>query len=687
MKKKVLLLSIIVGFLISLVSAEMILNEPIKDVYNLGDTISLPVKISSLTSTYGIFQMNLICNGREINFYKNGISLVAGEEKIMESSLPLIEEVIGDLRGICKIKAALPSEYILTEEFKISELIEMRASTSKDEFSPEEKIIISGNATKESGTELNGFVEITFSKEGLVEIKRTETISSGKFSSEIIVPKTMEAGEYVIGINAYEKNPQGKITNKGFANYATKILQVPTSLEVFFEKEEINPGETLRVKAILHDQTGEKIDAQAVISIKDEENNILEQVEKRTDEFLEYQIKEQQIPEEWKVIAVSNKLTGEGSLKIMKLEKVDIEIINRTIMLTNTGNVFYNKTILVRIGEEPMNIDAVLEIGESKKYSLEAPNGEYNVKVSSPDGKEVQRSVILTGSAISVEEISESAAELIRRPFVWIFIAVVLGGIAFLLFRKGYKRSFFGGHTHFKETKKPSEETFIPKKESLVSAKNRAHHSMAIKGAQQKANAVCIRIKNYAEVKINKGNAKETLQKIVDMAENAKAAVYESNECLFFLFIPSATKTFQGEVISADLAQSAKKILDEHNRLFKQKISYGISAEHGDIVAKKEGDTIMFMGLGNFMTNARKLASVSQGEVLVGEKLKDKISSDAKLEKHTSEKVSYYTIKEIKDKEKHQKFLSSFMKRQGKEYKIPKEEPKETLPEEDFDLE
>ena len=73
----------------------------------------MPVTIKSSSDISGIFQMNLICQGHQINFYKNGVKLLAGEEKSMEASLILTKEMIGELKGDCKIKSSLKGEYVL----------------------------------------------------------------------------------------------------------------------------------------------------------------------------------------------------------------------------------------------------------------------------------------------------------------------------------------------------------------------------------------------------------------------------------------------------------------------------------------------------------------------------------------------------------------------------------------------
>jgi len=702
MKKGTILSLIIVSLLVSVVSAEIILNEQPKGIYNLGETISFPVIIKSNTDALAKFQMDLICGEVEKNVYSQGpISLLAGAEKEIDFSVPFIREIIGTSKGLCKIRCSLDnvskagslSDKSLTNEFKISELVNVKASLNKNKLNPEEEVIITGNATKESGEELEGFVDITLSKDNFLVIRQTETVVNGLFNSEIKLQKTMESGEYVLTITAYEKDSQERVTNKGFLDNSITVNQIPTSLEIIFEKKEVIPGEILRTKAVLHDQTGKKINSLAVITIKNEENSVISQVEKQTDQFVEYQIKEGQAPSEWKVAAVSSQLSKESSFKIDKLEKVDIDLINKTVLITNTGNVFYNKTLLITIGSNQSTLDISLKIGESKKYYLTAPTGEYQVKVISQEGKEITESVALTGSAISIKEISEGATELIRHPFVWFFITAILGFAAFLFFKKGYKKSFFGYGNSRPPKPLQIQERAPSQKNVLVFPKNKAHLSMSIKGNQQKTSVVCLRIKNHQNLVANKSGTAETLQKIVNMAEDAKASIYENNEIILFLFIPSITKTFQNELTSADFAQSAKKILNEHNKLFKQKISYGLSAEVGDIISKPVEDSIAFMGMGQLLINAKKLASIAQEDVFIGENLKEKIQSDAKLEKHASERLPYYTIKELRDKEKHQKFLSSFVKRMEKDKNPTKDfgkkdsvKPKEEIPSDDDGL-
>ena len=70
-----------------------------------------------------------------------------------------------------------------------------------------------------------------------------------------------------------------------------------------------------------------------------------------------------------------------------------------------------------------------------------------------------------------------------------------------------------------------------------------------------------------------------------------------------------------------------------------------------------------FMSLGTLMSNSKKIASASQGEVLLGEKIKEKLIN-VRTEKQDNGRITFYKIKDIKyHDEEHSKFLKSFVKK------------------------
>jgi len=82
--------------------------------------------------------MNLICNGKEMNFYKSWISLAQKSETKITSSVQLVEEMLDGSKGTCKVEVSLLKESSSTNEFIISDSIDVKASLNKNKFNPEE---------------------------------------------------------------------------------------------------------------------------------------------------------------------------------------------------------------------------------------------------------------------------------------------------------------------------------------------------------------------------------------------------------------------------------------------------------------------------------------------------------------------------------------------------------------------
>jgi hypothetical protein len=669
--KRILILLAFVLLLISFVSGEIILGE-LSEVYNLGDTVSISATIKASNDISGSFNMDLVCKEKEIKFYKNGFSLSYGEElKITPApSLLLRESIIGDMRGNCKIRAYINEQSVLSREFKISNLIKINLGTNQTIFNPGEKIEIEGEAVRENGKFVEGIVEmnlITDSENNKTEnLTAISTVDKGFFLLNISFPGDLKAGDHLLSLKVYEKI-ENVITNEGFIDYPIIINQIPTNLEIVLEEKEVEPGTNLKVKTILHDQSGEKISSKAIITIKNNLNEILKQEEKSTDEFFEYPIEYNEPPAKWEIIAISNKIKSNTNFIIKEKESVDIDIINETLTVENRGNIPYNNTVQIKIGEEILDLPLFLKVDETKKYKLSAPDGRYDVEIISIDGEQsFKKNTLLTGKSISIKETGRLMESMIN-PLVWMFIIVLLGLIVFLIFKKGYKKSFFGYISKRKENKKEKK----LEKNPLINSRNKAELSLSITGEKQNITLVCIKLKGIKEMikkRIMKDNSeekkiKEILQEITAFAEEKKAATYFNDDCLFFLLIPSKTKTFGNEKIAIKISEKAEEILNESNKLFKQKIEFGIAVNYGTIIAKQDKDILKFMSMGTLITTAKKIAGISNKEIFLSQKIKERLGANIKLEKHQKDNIIVYKIKEIKDRDEHKNFIKSFLDR------------------------
>lgn len=685
--KKILMLVFLILMISSFASAEMIINQQPDKVYSLGDSVTVPVTIKTITGVSAMFSMDLFCGSKQINFYKNGVKLSAGEEKVMDSSLVLTKDLLGEYVGTCKIKAILLNEYIITNEFKISNVLTLKPTIEEKEFEPGQSIIISGDATKENGQDANGFIdlEIVISNSSGDNIIQKGTINNGMYSMNITLLQNMRAGNYLVKLNAYEVDSVGSKTNKGFTNYNIAIKQIPTSLELALKEDEVKPGTSVEVKAILHDQTGEKIDSTAIITIKrgaTEGTIIGGPIEKKTEEYMELPIAYNEPPSNWTVFAMSNQLSAEAHFIVIENKEIKAEMINETLVITNIGNIPYNGTIIIKIGNSSEERNLSLAINGKKEYKLGAEyEGVYKVEVVDENGESkldedaaLPRSSKTGVSGLAIRDTSQTDRGFFARPLFWIFIILVFLAAAFILIKKMRKKNFNGGEGFFKRIFKKKvrnpkvnvawENRAMPlSKNSKLETKNKANFSSSIKGSKQDVSIVNVMTKNLAEVQANKGNAEEPLQKIINIAENKKAFVYENQNNLFFIITPSKTRTFKNEAIALEIAQDAKEILSSYNRIAKYKLDFGISIEYGSIVEKTENGVMEFMSLGTLMSNSKKIASAAQEEVLLGEKIKDKLIN-VRTERQDNGKIVAYRIKDIKyHDEEHSRFIKSFLKR------------------------
>ncbi len=670
------LLLLMVLLVSNVVSAEVILKQQPKEIYNIEDVINIPVTVKTSTEKTGIFNMDLLCGGYTLNFYKNGVSLKSGEEKDLEASLVLSKSFIGNLKGACKIKAYLLDDYKLTNEFKISDSIIINIEFPETKFDPQEKIFLEGTAVKANGQDVDGYIKMNVNEGNTSFISLIESVDNGFFELNFTILEDMPAGTYLMTLNAYEQNNLEEKTNTGFINQNIEISQTPKNIEVLFEEDEIFPGKNLSVKAILRDQTGEKIlNETSFITLKDNEGKILEQTDKKVDEFFEYHVKYNTKPGKWTVFAISNKLSSESKITILEKESVNVKIINKTVIIKNTGNAPYNNTVLIKIGNEPLNIPVYLSVDEEEKYILSAPDGEYKVEVMIKNESYSEEGVLLTGKSISVREASESVKSLIRYPLVWIFLIALLGFVAFIVFKRSRKQSFIGYSNSEKKMPrlrdkfkhKKDTESFPLKKNSLVKSNVPALLSLSIKGNKQSSVLLCLHVNNLPKLQSKENPIEETIQNIVNLSEKERAATYEAGSHIFFIFAPIKTKTFGNEKIALSVSRQIKQILEEHNRKFKDKIDYGISLTKGTLVAKQDEDTrtgqsiLRFTPLGSLIAQSKKLASHSKGNILLDSEVNSNIKEHAKTKKHKNHGKEFYTIEEIKNSEENKKFIRNFL--------------------------
>ncbi|MBU2615724.1 MAG: hypothetical protein KKC19_01330 [Nanoarchaeota archaeon] len=673
--------------ILPLASAEtmILLNQQPKSVYNLGDKLNIPITVTSNQGVYDFLRVSLMCDSRTHNFPEDSIDLAPGEAKKIDNSVLLINRFVGSVIGTCKIRVGLENDvenYIFSNEFRISNIINLNVKLDKASYSPGDTIVVNVDSSKEDGKLVSGIFELKLTDElGTDVVSQGGVILNGILSTEIQIQNDTKAGSYTVSLNVRESDPLGEITNVGSSFAGFSVDQVPRNLEVVFESESVEPGTDLRVKAILRDQTGENIESVTSVKIKNKDGKIVSQSEVQTGEFYNLPIAYNEVPSAWTAVFESNGIFNEMNFTISEKVDLGIEILDRTLILTNTGNVPYNDTAVVKVGEETLYLDVYLNLDEEKRYRLEAPDGEYVVEVLAGE-RSMTGNFALTGKSIDVSE--ASGGGFAKYSFVWLFIILILGFVFVIAYRRGYQRNFVG-YVSSRMSRKSNISTSLMSgkevhsgatslnsshvlgdsfKDLIVNPKSNAELSLSMQGNKQDVCIVVLNVKNAENVVSGKGNAKETLQQIVDVADENRASTYRGNSSLFFILAPERTKTFGNEGVALEIAKKTKEILANHNKMFQQKISFGISINNGPMIVKSDGANLQFMSLGNLMMNSKKISTFAEDDVLLSEKVNDKLRSIVKAERHEKNGIPVYSIKEIrKNSDSSKNFIKNFLEK------------------------
>lgn len=672
--KKEILSTILLVFFLTLASATVSLEQQPKQTYNFGDTIDLPLKIIASQQINDPISVKLICGEVETEIYKEYISLIEGE-KLRDIAIPLIKSFVGESTGTCTINYELGLENgNLSSDFTISNEIDIIMQEFDKDFSPGEKVIILGTAIKRNGENVDGTIEANLSAESSSNMIYTNLVEKGEFSLEINLPQNLKAGQHVINLYVYEKNSNNNVINNGSLITKINVKQIPSNIEIMVDNPKINPGESLKIKVILHDQTGENIEDKVYLAIKDSEEKVVEKIEKTTGEDFEHYVNSTEPPSVWKINAYSSGLSTTTAFTINEKREIKTEILNNTVLITNIGNVIYQDTIDVKIGEEIKKVDLNLDLEESKKFILTAPKGEYLIQIG-----EESKTVGLTGKSVDIKKFTEKAVSL--KPFVWIFIIIILGLIAYMLFRKGYKRTFFGRknltHRKTKPIKIEKDEMVTSKgKGKLINPEVPVELSLSIHGNKQSSNIINLNLKNHAEISSGQGGVSETMNKIVNLIEGSKGLIYKSQENLFFIFAPEKTRTFKHQDLVISLAEEITKILENHNKLFKQKIEYGLAIDSGELIIKSDKNSVKFTAITALMTNLKRMSTISNKQIFLSEKIRNDLASKIKVDKVDNDKINAYILKSIVVKPDHSKFITGFMERLERDKKPQKDSSK-----------
>lgn len=400
--------------------------------YNLWENINVQTKIVLTETTNGFLKIQVFCTKGSIIkldpelVYYAPISIEIGKEKKVTLDYPLT------IAGSCYFYASLETIDVTlntkSNEFSVSDFANLTIKLNKEQFNPGEKIKIEGTAIKSSGKGLDGILSFYLDKPYEIEVKE------GKFNSEILLPEN---------IKSYFHNIEFTVKDKS-GNYGNSILKIsvnpiPTKVEINTNNVSFNPGETITITPVLKDQAGDKMNGTINVALYSG-NELLHVKDILSGESTNYIFDSQAEKGIYKIKTIFNELRQEKEIAIGCYYGLKAIMEKQKLIIENTGNVKYEKPVLVIFHSEDKNqtfnhtINISLDVGKKQTYLLEAPEGNYTVSLiyqtESSQKEEKFENRFLTGNVVANVSLNPPliSNEMLKYSaiFVIAFILIIL---------------------------------------------------------------------------------------------------------------------------------------------------------------------------------------------------------------------------------------------------------------------
>ncbi|MBI2448751.1 hypothetical protein HYV49_00465 [Candidatus Pacearchaeota archaeon] len=438
------------------------------------------------------------------------------------------------------------------------------------------------------------------------------------------------------------------------------VSSQPTKIDISVDAISIKPEGNITFRVMLYDQSNNLVQDDVSVKISDPIRNIFFEKLVRTGENIVFPIGVNFTVGYWSIEASSNNIYTKTLFFVEKKEEADFNIINDKLIVKNIGNVPYQKTLQISIGDNDELRQMNIDVGGFVEFRLLAPEGLYRVRVTDGDKTLAIDNVALTGNIVGVVGLSGRKNILAAYPLVWLFLVIVIGMFILILIERIFKRGMVVKTIARKHAESSFKPTTMKKKSDVVKLgrATEAEHAISLRGTRQEAALIAVNVKNINDVK-NSLILDDIERTLKPVAEN-KGLVYKTGGYVIGIFTPQTTKTFKNADTAIKVAESILDGLMKYNQTHSFKTNVGIGVHTGEIIVDDKGK---FTSLGNTLALAKKLADISNQEIALSKEVRAKIGSEYRIERKSEQGFNFYTLSRIYNRSEHDKFLQGFLKR------------------------
>ena len=643
-------LILLVMILAPLASAEMFISMP-KEIYNTADNFAFNVTVIPSENTNSFFIAKIVCDGEnsssEIEIYRTLLSLKLGSQKVIEISGRFDNFLVENLGGTCRLRTEFGDNGVNSRDFELTRNVYVNLWTDKVIVGPNERINVSGKGIKSNGQVITkGFVELRIDA---LDITSFKAIESSQFNIMLAIPDNARAGDHEISARVYEKDEDGEITNEGKGNTTIRIKQVIRESEIAINEQKIKPENEFVYTILLHDQSDDEVIDNVEVSIYKPSGELFANKIVTSSEANNITIEGNFMPGTWSIESEIGNIQSNRTFYVEEFESVSFRLINGTLTVVNTGNVPYNKPLEVMIGNTSEIEEVYVGVGETRRYALSAPDGEYEIGVKDGQNEQILGTSFLTGRAVGVE--SESDGGFWRKSYfmIWVMLISVGALIAIQQYGRISKKAYYG-------------KTPVQYPSPIRLSRNTEEIQ---EGKREECSVISLRVKNADDIEKANRDAMSALERALTRAKDAKAKIYSDKNYKTIIFAPSMTNEKDNSMKAVAIAQEIENLLLEHNKRAGDKIMFGLGVHNGEMILENIGGQFKFNSIGNTMPYVKKIADVVSYGTGVSEMVHRRVLGKVKSDR--VEGTNYWRIRKVIDHERHSEFISRFVDRQKRE--------------------
>lgn len=658
-KETIVALSAIVCLLlIPITSAEILIDQP-ESLYNLGDDFEIKITLNPQTPVSGFLTATLVCGESITEIYRSPQSVAQNEEKEVTISARLDRFLMEGNEGECYIRADFGAEHVNSQKFEVTDEIGVTLNIEGITFNPGEEVSVYGQTDKANGKPVEGFVEVSVPK---IDFSFTGPTKKGNFNITFKVPEDAPSGSYEITARAYEKDLLDQVTNQGSTTAKIRIKQVVKEIGIALSDQSTSPTEEISYSIILYDQAGEHAEGDVSVKIYKPKGSMLDQRIVRSDKSITIPLTKSSPPGYWEIQANYESLSTTKQFLVEEFRDLSFTLIENTLIVENTGNVPFTGPVEVTIGDVS-DIKEIkdLQIGESLKYTLKAPDGEYTIQAGGGSEKQTVGSTFLTGRAITVQATGDGS---VMTTSLWVLGSLIILLILALVAVYFYKRLMHGNK---QSTPSPDPKSTVPQKKvdkvtasaTAQKAKEQSQHIID-KGEKQESSIVSLHIKNLEQLE-KTHEATSIIDTALWKAKEAGAKIYADGDYRIMIFSPILTKEKENEMKAIHTARAIQRVFLTHNRRSAHKVKFGLGVNTGTLIVEASQEKFRFMSLNNIIANTKRISQAADSETLIPEALRKKVVGKVKVQK--LEGKNYWKIDRVVDRSAYSDHINALKSR------------------------